>query len=361
MTNSPSTRVPARGFTLIELLVVIAIIAVLIALLLPAVQAAREAARRAQCVNNLKQIALACHNYESSNSCFPMGNSTYTDLPGAGGSCSKTQNATAFDFILPYLEQGAMFAAWNFSQITSNEPAQYGYQLPNQTAGSQRINAYICPSDGTFSVNAGNYYTPWVQSSYAMNRGRIESGLVSWGVSMYTNDPAGQYYSTCNFGGGDGMFMPMSVVTIAAVTDGTSNTFFFGEQSQFLNEPPGSTFSMSNIVGYWYGAWPGEAPPHRRARLRHPPAQCPAGHDGNRQQRLLRRRQLPARLARQQQPAERSVHLPRGVRLPEPAPRRGQLRYGRRVREVDQEHDQHQHLPGPRHPESRRGPRADSY
>src|SRR5262249_21459547 len=66
-------RTSGRGFTLIELLVVIAIIAVLIALLLPAVQAAREAARRAQCVNNLKQLALATHNYESANGTFPMG------------------------------------------------------------------------------------------------------------------------------------------------------------------------------------------------------------------------------------------------------------------------------------------------
>ncbi len=261
MTSHPRPRTRVRGFTLIELLVVIAIIAVLIALLLPAVQAAREAARRAQCVNNLKQIALACHNYESSNGCFPMGNSTYTDLPGVGGSCSKSQMATAFDFVLPYMEQGAMYSAWNFSQITSNEPAIFGYQVPNMTAGSQKINSYICPSDGSYSVNVSNYYVPWVQNSYAMNRGRLESALVSWGVAAYTNDPTGQYYSTCNFGGGDGMFMPMSAVTIAGVTDGTSNTFLFGEQGQFMNEPSGSTFSMANVVGYWIGAWPAESRP----------------------------------------------------------------------------------------------------
>src|SRR5207302_5517068 len=79
---SPVRR--TRGFTLIELLVVIAIIAVLIALLLPAVQSAREAARRSQCVNNLKQIGLALHNYHATHDCFVLGESKNVANPGAG-------------------------------------------------------------------------------------------------------------------------------------------------------------------------------------------------------------------------------------------------------------------------------------
>ena len=81
MNTSSMKRHSRAGFTLIELLVVIAIIAVLISLLLPAVQSAREAARRAQCVNNLKQIALAAHNYESANGAFPFGSSGNTGQP----------------------------------------------------------------------------------------------------------------------------------------------------------------------------------------------------------------------------------------------------------------------------------------
>ena len=95
-----------RGFTLIELLVVIAIIAVLIALLLPAVQAAREAARRAQCTNNLKQLALAAANYESSNGCFPPGliNASAPNSVEAYGGL----DISLFVRMLPYFEQGPL-------------------------------------------------------------------------------------------------------------------------------------------------------------------------------------------------------------------------------------------------------------
>src|SRR3954464_7938240 len=120
---------PRRGFTLIELLVVIAIIAVLIALLLPAVQAAREAARRAQCVNNLKQIGLAMHNYHQANDSFPLGNACTG--AGNGPGCASWDGFSPQAQMLGAMEATALYNALNFSLG--------GSQLANSTVVTKKI------------------------------------------------------------------------------------------------------------------------------------------------------------------------------------------------------------------------------
>jgi prepilin-type N-terminal cleavage/methylation domain-containing protein len=133
------TRLSSKpGFTLIELLVVIAIIAVLIALLLPAVQAAREAARRAQCVNNLKQIGLALHNYESSNGSFPLG--AVATIPSQGWGAWDNNGFTWRVLILPQLEQTAIFNSLNFNlhEGTAGSPRSPALRTASTTASCRR-------------------------------------------------------------------------------------------------------------------------------------------------------------------------------------------------------------------------------
>jgi prepilin-type N-terminal cleavage/methylation domain-containing protein len=139
------------AFTLIELLVVIAIIAVLISLLLPAVQSAREAARRAQCVNNLKQIGLALHNYHDSLNCFPM--SMGLDAPGFG--YPEPASYSGLSMLLPYLEQTVVFSSINYS-ILRGDPG-------NNTAMATSVSSFLCPTDPQKNLpqgQAGENYHP---------------------------------------------------------------------------------------------------------------------------------------------------------------------------------------------------------
>src|SRR5579871_3450213 len=158
-------RLRRPGFTLIELLVVIAIIAVLIALLLPAVQAAREAARRSQCVNNLKQIGLACYNYESATGTYPLGNITWSaaDNPNCTGTF---YGHTAMSYILPYVENGSLYNIMNFVR-----PYNSTQQL---TAYQTKISVYLCPSDGTAIKLDPTVFISTSQTSYAPQRGLRE-------------------------------------------------------------------------------------------------------------------------------------------------------------------------------------------
>ena len=197
----------SRGFTLIELLVVIAIIAVLIALLLPAVQAAREAARRAQCVNNLKQLGLAAHNYISVNGVLP---------PHAIGSAEATANAESWGWgtswmlaVMPQMEQQPLFNAFNFSR--GHFPANPPLPAPNTTAAYSQVAALICPSDG--------YKRPWI-----------------WGTHNYVGNLGGPG-TIARFTGtmivpepGWGWYKNTGMVGIESIRDGTSNTALFSEK-----------------------------------------------------------------------------------------------------------------------------------
>ncbi len=209
-------RIRRSAFTLIELLVVIAIIAVLIALLLPAVQAAREAARRAQCVNNLKQIGLAMHNYQSSNGSLP---------PGKKACCYGTWTV----FIMPYLEQGAMFNSWNFVDGPDTDALLKGLfrysGAGNATVTHNRINAYTCPSDTPNSPFGG------IQShNYAANFGNTAQGQQATlnGVP-FMGAPFADIYPPSTYGTTTSSWGTFDFSTFL---DGTSNTMLVAEVIQ---------------------------------------------------------------------------------------------------------------------------------
>ncbi len=214
------------GFTLIELLVVIAIIAVLIALLLPAVQAAREAARRMQCANNLKQLGLAMQNYHDVQGTFPIGRMglNYTYNIGAQAANRRTWALN----IMPFLEQGAVFQAINFS---------LGFYYPqNTTVITSIVPGFHCPSDpNTYAIEVGstaqrryegNYVVNWGNSHFTQDQ--CNSGCANWNYpDPWVNNPLAAQFGPVKFMGAP--FGGNVARGISFLVDGTSNTLMMAE------------------------------------------------------------------------------------------------------------------------------------
>jgi prepilin-type N-terminal cleavage/methylation domain-containing protein len=210
------------GFTLIELLVVIAIIAVLIALLLPAVQQAREAARRSQCKNNLKQLGLAMHNYHD----------TYRVFPAASGGNGFSPHAR----VLPYIDQAPLYNTLNFLTTTAISQGSVPADANNAAAWRLTLPVFRCPSDldklpDPSTVGGRNNY--WTNS----------------GTGVLNGSP-GQTAGSTNYGlpENNGTIIQDRYVSMAEITDGTSNTALMSEKrtgdgSNAISTPETDTFA----------------------------------------------------------------------------------------------------------------------
>ncbi len=223
----PFSLVRRRGFTLIELLVVIAIIAVLVGLLLPAVQKVREAANRSKCTNNLRQIVLAAHNYQSTNGYLPPGQGPFprTGVLAEGEHGSR---ASILALILQYVEQSNKYNQFNFewdvhSASTKDPVTGVPY---NQLARHQDVATYLCPSDsatmvcnfGDGAMGRSNYF-----GSIGATANTRDTNLARAGIFNVALDNGGTIQNNPNFGN------VRSRIKLTDITDGTSNTAMFAE------------------------------------------------------------------------------------------------------------------------------------
>ena len=240
-----------QGFTLVELLVVIAIIGILVALLLPAVQAAREAARRMQCSNNLKQIALSLHNYESTYKAYPAAGRGYGQCPGMplGG---EIKNSNGLVSLLPFLELQTIYDRFNHSEAFSNSRIRSTGRVigdatinGNAALSETILPVFICPSD-----NNGPRDRCCGTSVHYGPGGAFKGAATNYDFITHTGD----FSNNNNWlnGAGSGlnrrMFGQHSDTKPAMVLDGLSNTFAIGETTKWHQNGSGFAWAFRGWV-----------------------------------------------------------------------------------------------------------------
>lgn len=240
-----------KAFTLVELLVVIAIIGILVGLLLPAVQAAREAARRMSCMNNLKQLGLACHNFESANRHFPTAGGQTNTFWDTGEELSPrfgSQNLGWAYQVLPYMEQDNLFT----------QRSQFGYLNGPAPLIQQNVPAFNCPSRPARQVNMGTFilaltdyagvlgnwnepgwqgfaWEHWVDPRPGEGQ-LVWTGIIAKGYHHNVNGASTVKFARVNFG---------------SITDGASNTIMLAEKAANAQN-----YNLATSDGWpWWEAW----------------------------------------------------------------------------------------------------------